>query len=122
VTGLQKLIQRYTILFLTALGSNEYDPTTGSEFTLAFMIGGLSRRDQIVHYFTFANARITDALRREQGMSAYGGIPPPDERLKEAILFDYYIDTTTAVVRLKIQITSEAGDSAIFVLPTPRTV
>jgi hypothetical protein len=120
ITGLQKLVQRYVILFMTALNSNEYEPTAGTTLIQQYLRSAVTRRSQIVHLFHLSNAQVSDQIRREDESSAFGATPPLDEQLASAQLVSFAIDTGTATVRLRVKLTSQAGDTAVFVLPVPR--
>lgn len=120
VTGVQKLAQRYTVMFLTALGSNKSNSEDGSEFAQALVSNRLSTRGQIVHYFALSNTRIIQRLRAEDADPVMGGQPPDDERLDSAELLGYEIDVNSATVKLRIKLTTMAGTNTVFVIPATR--
>jgi len=118
-TGLEKLIQRYAVLFLTALGSNAADINSGSEFATAVIKQQMVTRGQIVHFFALANTRVLQQLSAENA-SITLGIITPDEQIADAELLGYEIQTNSATVRLRIKLTNQAGDATTFVVPVSR--
>ena len=120
ITGLQKLVQRYVILFMTAQGSNEYAPAAGTVLIQQYLNSAVTRRAQIIHLFHLSNTQVIDQIRREDSSSAFGSSPPLDEQLASSQLVSFTIDTGTATVRLRVKLTSQSGDTAVFVLPVPR--
>jgi hypothetical protein len=117
ITGLQKLIQRYTLIFFTKKTDVKFDPNQGTSFVSAVVTGAISTREQIVHNFTFANADVIAQLRSEDADPRFGDPAPDDERIAAARLIDFSINRGTATLLMRVNITTLAGDSTVFVLP-----
>lgn len=113
VTGLQKLIQRYTVLFLTPKGSVKYHPDQGSRFINAFGADNIQTSGDIVAQFAFANYDVIAQLRWEETDD-----DPDDERIKSVSLLDYNIDYSEGRLYLKVRLISLAGESAELTIPT----
>jgi hypothetical protein len=116
ITGIQKLLQRYAILFLTQKGSVPFFPLQGTNFVRVAQQGGMSTRESVVHYFSFANFNVRENLLQEQDNPLFGDMPD-DEKFESASLVDYVIDTRTSYLYLKVRLFSVAGDSATFIIP-----
>ncbi len=117
VTGIQKLVQKYTILLLTDVKSQ---PTFPDEGTL--LLPSLRKYSKttsvsdVEHYFNFANLTVIEKLRdyvRTAGENAV----PIDEQLDSAEL--QKIEVVGDSLNISVKITSLAGDDVVFVLPLP---
>jgi len=115
ITGIGKLVQKYAILLLTALGSQVNYPTFGTNFVPTLQNGssGISSLD-LLHLFNFANLNVLGVLKPYQ---ANNPTIPTDEQLQSAQLGSYSF--ADDVLSLSIDITSVAGDDVTFVLPIP---
>jgi len=112
VTGLPKLCQRYANLFLTNLGDIQFDQTVGTEFVAAVVGGIVANYGRFFEVFAIANTQTIDQLRKDTA------VLPDDEIIATAELTDFEVNASTGVVMLRIQITSLAGTTAEYVLPT----
>lgn len=116
ITGIQKLVQRWAILFLSDRGSGKHTPLIGTDIVAAAQQGALSSREDVVQYFTFANFQVRENILREQGDGAFGD-QPEDEQFDRATLEDYAIDSQLGYLYLKVRVYSVAGDNANFIIP-----
>ena len=116
ITGLQKLLQRYAILFIADRGSVAHAPLQGTNFLTIAQQGGMSGRDAVAHFFTFANVQVRENILREQGDPRFGD-QPTDEQFDRAVLEDFTVDSSIGYLYLKIRVYSVAGDSANFIIP-----
>lgn len=116
VTGIQKLMQRYMILLLTAKGSIRYMPERGTQLMPAVLGGLLQSRSDIVQYFGFADGDAASQLK-SQDLSEEGQLRPADEKYGKSWLTDYLIDVSSTTLYLKIKLQSQAGSAYTFVLP-----
>lgn len=113
-TGLAKLAQRFTILFLTRLGSVRYDPTRGTEFVTAAVSGRIRHETDAKAEFNFSTMRI-----KQQLADLYNNADvSADEKLETATLDSVSIAEDT--IDLEITITSQAGNFARFVVPVDK--
>ena len=111
-TGVQKLVQRYMISFLTALGSQEDFPTFGTSFLLRLNQGGVTTSD-IQHLFNFANMSVGKTFKDYDKLNTV----PLDEQLYSASLVS--VNVTASSVSLSIKLVCMAGETVDFVLPLP---
>jgi len=117
VTGIAKLVQKYTITLLTIQGSQSEFPSFGTTFlsTLQQGTSGISRLD-FQHLFNFANL---DVLNVFQTYQSNNPSIPTDEQLQSAKLVSF--SATNDTLNLSIAITSVAGNNLVFILPIPLT-
>ncbi len=115
VSGISKLIQRYTLVFLS-LANDVNRPffNIGTSF-ISDVLGGARRTsDFLLHSFSFANGDTVRQLRRED---ADWPDTPDDERIAYASLNDMTVDRGTLTLKLVVDISSLAGNTAKFVVP-----
>ncbi len=117
VTGIQKSIQRYAAIFLSVQDS-KFDSSLGTDFMKQLWGGTLTTRERIASAFAFANSDVLDIMQKDDLSSIYIDIQPDDERISQVDLLDYQIDYANAQLKLRLLITTAAGDSVEFVLPT----
>ena len=115
-TGVQKISQSWTALFMTDIGSMLNKPTRGSGFLPAVRRGRIQVEEDIPSEFSLA----AEQVRRTMGQDADdAGTLPDDERLEEATLLDYALFRDLSYLRLKVRIKSVAGDTRVIYLPIP---
>ena len=117
VTGMQKLVQRYTLLLLTQLGTVRFATDQGTTFMSDLIRGAGQNSGQVAAVVAFANLSVMQELQVEdQNTDLYGEIPS-DEQLKSATLLDFTVNTVTGVLSLSIQLLNYAGSAYTYVLP-----
>lgn len=116
VAGIQKLVQRYLLIFMTPKGSVLHAPGFGVDFMSAVNRGLLQSRTNVVQYFALSNMDASQQLLAEDD-SAVNSSLPDDERYSRSYLMDYNIDTSQSKLYLKILIESRAGSTYTFVVP-----
>lgn len=109
ITGIQKAIQTFLIVFLTEKGSNLADPNFGTRFITNVRNSNL-RGPQLQIHFRDA---VEDFLNQQ---SRYIDGLPDDEILDEIILDSYNIQSKDSI-ELNVRINSKAGESQILTLP-----
>jgi hypothetical protein len=114
--GVQKLIQKYTIMLLTGLGSQPKYPDFGSMF-MPELQAGLSPTSRLLatQYFMLASYSVVNTLIAYQ---IDNDDIPDDERIADATLVDLTLQSD--YVAFKIEITTEAGDNIDFLVPLPK--
>jgi hypothetical protein len=117
VTGVQKLIQRYTSLLLQVLESVHFDQDQGTELLPQITQGFVQTAGALQGTFAVANRLVLEQLNRDDANDDFGD-QPDDEILETAVLIDYDIDFASSTVYLTIQLTTVAGDDVVFVVPT----
>ena len=109
-TGVQKIAQTFTKLFLTDRGSVNGDPAMGTDFMSALRTGTI--RDENTLQAAFQSA-VIDVLNY---VSQYQlDTTPADEQLTQAILVTW--DLQPDRLSIKVALTSAAGTTREYVLP-----
>ena len=116
-TGIQKVVQTWTALFMTDRGTVLNKPTRGSSFFPAIRQGRIQVDSDVRAQFAAA----ADQVRRTMELDAAAASPalPDDERLDNAILERFTLDKGASYLYLKIRITSIAGADRTIFLPVP---
>jgi hypothetical protein len=114
--GTQKLIQKYAIMLLTALGSQPHYPEFGSSF-IPDINAGIPSTSRLLaeQYFSFASYKVVGDLKTYQ--IDHPEIPE-DERILSAELLA--LSTYADYVAFNVAITTEAEDSIVFLVPLPK--
>lgn len=113
-TGIQKLMQKWAILFLTETGSMEYHPDLGTRFLTVASQGGLRDLETVRSEFRLAARRVEAALAAVESDDM-----PADERLQGAVLASANLDRAQGLLQMTVNITSEAGADRDIILPVP---
>ena len=118
VTGIQKMIQRYTMLLLSALGTVKFAPEQGTTL-LSTVAGGGLQTGSASFIFTAASSGVVLAMQDEDRAydAATKTTTPDDERIVSASLIDFTVDYARATLVLNVQITNAAGTATVFVVP-----
>jgi len=115
-TGVQKVAQTWTSLFLTDLGSIPHDLPRGSSFLPAIRMGRIQVDEDVEAEFNLAADRVSRTMDQD---AADVGTLPDDERLDEAILVDFRIDQAASKLYLIVNVRTIAGDARTIFLPVP---
>lgn len=108
--GIQKLAQRWTLEFLTEIGSLRGRPERGSSFMTTLRQRNLRNAQDITFAFLAANLEIERQLKNEE----YVGMPE-DERFNTATLTG--VTFYPGYLSLNVMIESRAGDARAAILP-----
>ena len=117
VAGIEKVVQRYALLFLTTAGDVAYDLAQGAAFIKQLMRGNVQDRAALQTYFATSNDSVVQQMQSEDSQVSTYGSQPLDEQLESTALLDFSIDFATATVMLSVELTTKAGTSITFVLP-----
>ena len=109
-TGIQKLIQRWLIAFLTPKGTMKYHPEWGTDFLVN--VGSLTNEVDAEIEFYMCNSDACDQLKSEDEND---GTVKEDEQLESVKLNGIVVSSTG--FSLNIKLTSLAGESAPLILP-----
>jgi hypothetical protein len=112
-TGIQKAVQRWTILFLTRRGSALGDPELGTDFMTKLLKQQLPDDLAIQNEFAIAARDITDYL-----IATSSSTIPDDELIIGATLLDGW-NLSKTMLKLRIGLTSRAGTAYTVVVPVP---
>ena len=117
VTGAQKAVQRYALVFMTTAGDVHFDTTFGTSFMRAIASGQVQNNNQLLNSFAIANSTVLQLLAAEDAKADFGN-QPDDERVINAQLTNHTVDIAHGRVLLYITLTLASGDTTSFVLPT----
>ena len=120
VTGLQKALQRYTVMLLTLNNDVKFDDNVGSPFIYALRTGRISSVGHLYHVFNVASNNAIRQLNIDDNNEDFGTLPD-DERIVSAVLLDANIDYAVGAVALTVQVTTAAGEDYNYVLPLSTT-
>lgn len=113
--GVQKLIQRYMIMFLTEIGSQENYLDFGSDFVIKITSTSNNfNRSDLYSLFAFANLKVSDEIINYQ----INNNLPLDEQLNVAEL-EEIVSTVDGGVSLKVRIIPRADQPVEFLIPLP---
>ena len=115
ITGLDKMAQRWTMIFLTPRGTDIYDPNYGTDFYLV--------RDAAINNESYIRNIITSSINAANStFKAYqqsGENPTKDEGFYTAVLQDIVFSQERQSVDVYIKIINSLGEFRVLELPTP---
>lgn len=117
VTGLQKVVQRYALLFLSTVGEVKFSQRQGAYILSQVGGGRIQNRGQLQAAFASANSRVLGQMRSDDAQTTAYGTMPADEIIVDARLLDFDIDFEKSTVYLQIQLLTQAGTSVTYVVP-----
>jgi len=118
ITGIQKLVQSFTTLFLTRIGTVKYNASLGSGFIAAIQRGRI--RDESGARTEFALA--AEDVRKILAEDAEANNPPDDETYAGADLESLELNRAESLLVLKVRVNSVAGESREVFLPVPLAI
>lgn len=119
VTGVQKAVQRYVLLFLTQLGTIRGAPGLGTLAIPQLRANAGRGAVKIRQVFEIANRRVLQALRADDEQFDVFGPIPADEIILSAELRSSSYVLATSTLSLEVWITLQSGSVFSFVIPTP---
>lgn len=113
VSGIEKLVQRYALLFLTELGSVMNSPDEGTEFLTYLSHGKIYDESSLKSSAARADNRASRQIKQEDSALE----TPDDEALASSEIMNVSFDRTRASVTVTVRITTLAGESYTYVTP-----
>ena len=113
VTGIEKLVQRYALLFLNAMGSTKFRPDHGTNLIPRAAKGLIYSRSTLESAAAEANLFASRQIR----LADDGDDIPDDERLVSSEITDLVFVRTAAQVKISIRLTTAAGQSYVYIIP-----
>ena len=109
-TGIQKVAQQFTIMFLTDIGSKPRDENFGTSFLTALNAGSIQDDEEVTSFFQLAMSEIRTYLDENdiEGET-------DDETFDSAELTGW--DLRPGFLSLNVRVTSLAGDERDIILP-----
>lgn len=112
VTGVEKLAQMYTLVFLTEVGTCHADSGRGTSIVSDVEKGKVYDDASLT-----ASAAAANALAKRQIRSAAEEDTPKDERLADSQVTGIYLDKNNATARISVRLTTEAGTALDYIIP-----
>lgn len=116
VSGIEKMVQRYLVLFLTKLGSVHFDKLAGSDLLSNLAKGTITDTNSFTFHFNIANEYALSKMKEDSESNLYGP-ENPDEAIDSAELKNIDLDYGSSTARISIKLTSKAGNNYYFVVP-----
>lgn len=113
VTGIEKLVQRYALLFLTQIGTVKNRESEGSDFMGLLGAGQIYDENTLRSVAAAANKTVSAQIKvadRNLGTA-------DDEALDTAVVTDTSVDRATASVSVTVTITTMAGERYVYTIP-----
>lgn len=117
VGGVQKLVQRYAITFLSVIRDVHFDPDQGSEFMRQVFGGRIQDMGRLLNVFAESNLRVIQQLKSDDNSPDVFGEQPDDEKIEKARLLDADINYATQTIMLRVALTTAGGDKIEFLVP-----
>lgn len=116
VTALQKLIQRYTLLLLSGIGTVRFAEYQGGALARRVAEGTVSSVALLQHLLHMASDDAITLMKADDSDSGFGN-QPADERIDSVEFSDLRIDYSASTAYATATITTAAGTAAEFVIP-----
>lgn len=117
-TGIQKLVQTFSILFLTERGSLPLFPNLGTDFMLEMRNRNIRDESSIKAFFAASVEQVSQTLAladQDQNL-------PLDEQFESAQLLNFTPDIGNGKLFLRVKVNSVAGPSRTIFLPVPLAI
>lgn len=113
VAGVEKMVQRYAIAFLNAMGSTMFVPGHGTGIVPAVASGRVYSQATLESQAAEANLRASRQVR----LADDGEDTPDDERLASATVEGVDFSRSRSSASISVRLTSAAGDSYTYIIP-----
>lgn len=113
VTGIEKMVQRYALLFINAMGSTKFMPNHGTEIVPLVTKGMVY--DMATLESAAAEANVT--ARMQMMLADETEETPDDERIVDSQVLEYAFSRENAKVKISVRLTSAAGSSYVYIIP-----
>lgn len=114
VTGVEKMVQRYAILFINAIGSTKFRPEHGTDVVPNVSAGLVYNMATLET--TAAGANI-EALRQMTISDAEEAETPDDERIVDSEVTNLEFSRDRSRIRISVRLTTAAGNSYVYIIP-----
>ena len=113
VSGVEKMVQRYAIAFINAIGSTRFRQDHGTEIVPMVAAG----RVYSMATLESASAEANLLAGRQIMLADEGEETPDDERLVSSDVVDLEFSRERSMVRISVKLTTAAGDSYVYIIP-----
>jgi hypothetical protein len=114
VTGVEKMVQRYAILFINAIGSTKFRPEHGTEVVPNVSAGLVYNMATLET--TAAGANL-EALRQMTISDAEEDDTPDDERIVDSEVTNLEFSREKSKIKISVRLTTAAGNSYVYIIP-----
>ena len=115
VSGIEKMVQRFLVAFVNALGSTKFRPDHGTDIVpsagtgLVYNMATLESATAEANMLAKRRIAIADSLEDT----------PDDEKLADSKVVGLEFSREKSRVKISIRLTSAAGDSYTYIIPVP---
>lgn len=118
VSGVEKMVQRFALTFITAMGSVKFRPDHGTRITPDVAQGRIYNMSSLRASAAEANMLARVQIRTDdEAMAEAGEDTPDDERLVDSEVVDLEFSREKAKAMVSIRLTSAAGSSYTYIIP-----
>lgn len=113
VTGVEKMVQRYALAFINAMGSTKFREDNGTEIVPTVAKG-------LVYSMATLESAAAEAnllAGRQIMLADEGEDTPDDERLVASEVTDLEFSREKSMVRISVRLTTAAGGSYVYIIP-----
>lgn len=113
VSGVEKMVQRYALCFINAMGSTKFRPRHGTDIVPRTGRGFIYDMASLT-----AESALANLAARSQVIDGDAGLDTPDdERLVNSEIIDLDFIRAEAKVRISVKLTTAAGSSFVYTIP-----
>jgi len=113
VAGIEKMVQRFALVFINALGSTKFVESHGTEIVPNVSKGLIYSRATLESAAAEANLLAS----RQIMLADEGETTPDDERLVASEVTDLEFSRLKSTVKISIKLTTAAGKSYVYIIP-----
>lgn len=115
VTGVEKLVQRFAVAFINAMGSTKFRPNHGTNIVPQVSKG-------LVYDMSSLEVEAAEANLLAKTQTIEGDADedtPDDEKLVDSEVTDLEFSRAEARIKISVRLTTSAGDSYTYIIPVP---
>lgn len=118
VSGVEKMVQRFALCFINAIGSTMFRTYHGTSIVPDVARGLIYNMATLEASAAEANllAR-TQVMAADEGADDNGDETPDDERLVDSEVYDLSFSRSESRVRISIRLTTAAGSTYTYIIP-----
>ena len=113
VAGVEKMVQRFALAFINAMGSAKFRPDYGTEIVPDVAKGLVYNMATLEVEAAMANlAARTQIMQGDEGEDT-----PDDERLVDSEVVDLEFSREKSMIKISIRLETAAGESYTYIIP-----
>lgn len=114
VSGVEKMVQRYALAFINAIGSTKFRPGHGTYLIPDVAEGRVYDMSTLTATASEANFMARDQIVKADSEESD---TPDDERLVDSEVYDLKMSVDRSSVDVSVRLTSAAGDEYVYIIP-----